>query len=774
MANGHAVTEAFGGPGIEPTFAAGDKDLVVTALGSARVWLTVGGGVVNEVFWPTTSRPQLRDLGFLVTGTDFWVELKRAAHYTITTPDPAVPWPTIVHQHERFQLTLEIVCDPTRDAIVLRYDLEGRGDTADAALALHLLAAPHIGGRGRHNDAWVEDGVLHAGRGDEHLAIVADSPFAHMSAGYVGASDGWQDISTHGRPTWEFTSAPDGNVALTATLSAAQGEIAVAFATSATGARTLAMGAIVAEFDVMAAGFAQSWLDWAADLPTFATTDRLSRLARTSAMVLKVHEDLTFPGAIVASLATPWGFAHDDPGGYHLVWPRDCAETGLALAAIGLTDDAHRTLEFLASTQQPDGHWPQNFTPGGEAYWSGLQLDETALPIILAAKLVELGRVDPTAPVMATMVRKAARYLVANGPLTQQDRWEETGGASPFTLAALVAALTAAGSYPWLDPMDARCALSMADWWNSRIEALVYTSGTDLDIAHGTAGHYGRVAHGGDTGMHGELVLANRGGESFDLQRLVGLEFLALVRYGLRSADDPRITDTVKIIDAVLRADTAAGPLYYRYQHDGYGEHADGAPFDGTGIGRPWPLLTGERGHYAVDAGADPQPYLDAMAASVSLGNLLPEQVWDGPPIPERRLFPGRPTGSATPLVWAHAELLKLLVASTTGVVSDRLTCVAGRYKDRRKLEIAHIRHRTRVVTSAPLVIIEREAPFRLHFGIDGWNELRDADATPIGLGRYGVRISRQEFPTATSIAWTTYDPTARTWEGVDHLVEWH
>ncbi len=766
-----APSTAFGAPGIAPTFAAGDKDLVTTALGSNRVWVTVGGGVLNEVFWPTTSRPQLRDLGFLVTADDLWVEVKRAAAYTITTPDPAIPMPTIVHRHERFRLSIELVVDPIRDSVLLRYALFGIDGEPDEALALHLLASPHLGRSGHHNNAWIEDGVLHANRHDEHLAILADVPFAMASVGYVGASDGWQDIAAHGRPTWTFTSAPGGNVALTATLGAARGEIAIGLATSASGARTLAMGSLVAGFDATASAFRAGWAEWASGLPVFAATERHARLARTSAMVLKVHEDVTFPGAIVASLATPWGAAHDDPGGYHLVWPRDCAETGLALAAIGLPRDARRTLEFLASTQLPDGHWPQNFTPGGQPYWTGLQLDETALPIILAAKLAELGVIDPASPAIAKMVRAAARYLAANGPLSEQDRWEEAAGASPFTLAALVSALVAAGSSSWLDPTEAAYALSLADCWNARIESLVYVEGTELDRAHGTTGHYERVARGGDTGRRGPIVLANRDGESFEIERLVGLEFLALMRYGLRTASDPRITDTVKIIDSVLRADTPNGPLYFRYQHDGYGEHADGSPFDGSGIGCPWPLLAGERGHYALDAEEDVTPYLEAMRRSTSLGDLLPEQIWDREPIPERRLTPGRPTGSATPLVWAHAEYLKLLVATTTGARADRLDSVAARYAAPRAAKVAHVRGEPRLTTDAEILLIEGPRSFRLHYGRDGWQDARDVDSSPLGLDRHGVRIARSDLGRAASLDWTTFDLAAAAWEGTNHTI---
>ena len=673
--------EAFGWPGIAPTFAAGDKDMVTTSLGASRVWATVGAGVINEVFWPTTSRPQLRDLGFLVTGTDFWVEVKRTASYTIATIDDTVPLPTITHDDERFRLELRIVCDPDRDAVLVRYRLDAVGDP-DPALRIHLLAAPHLGGSGHHNSARVNEHVLCASHDQEHLAIVAGDPYALVSAGFVGVSDGWQDLAQHSVPTWSFETATDGNVALFATLGALAGEIAIAFATTSAGAQTLARSALSAGFDDIAHLAAVGWFAWAADVASFAdTTAPRAKLARTSAMVLKAHEDRTFPGAIVASLATPWGAAHDDPGGYHLVWPRDCAETGLALAAIGLGHDALRTALFLAATQSDDGSWPQNFTPGGDPYWTGSQLDETALPVILAVKLLELGIARAEDRTLAHMVRTAARSIAARAPFTDQDRWEETGGLSPFTLAATIAALAGAAASGWLNGADATYAQSLADWWNTQIEDLCYVSGSAIDATYGTEGHYERIALQGRHGNRGSIVLANRSGERIEIERLVGVEFLAFVRYGLRGPHDPRVRDTVTIIDGELRRDTPTGPLYHRYQNDGYGEHEDGSPFDGSGIGRLWPLLAGERGMFALDAGEDARPYLDAMVASTSLGGLLPEQVWDSAPIESRRLATGKPSGSATPLVWAHAEYLKLLVASTKATRADRLDSVVARYQ---------------------------------------------------------------------------------------------
>jgi len=763
--------DAFGQPGIPPTFAAGDKDAVTTALGTSRVWATIGGGVLNEVFWPNTGRPQLRDVGFLVTGAGFWAEVKRVANYTITTPDPAIPFVTVVHVHDRYRLRIEVVCDPRRDCVLVRYRLDNQQPDL-GALRLHVLAAPHLGGDGHDNNAIALEATLAAMRGGEAVAIVNDTGFATVSAGFVGFSDGWQDCNSHGEPIWQFTHASHGNVALTGTCPASVGTIAVAFAATIDGARTLARAALVEGFTTIATAFTAGWRQWAAASLLPSGGGELEVVARTSAMVLKAHEDLTFPGAIVASMATPWGFAHDDPGGYHLVWPRDCVETALALAAIGLFDDAGRVAQFLTATQSVDGHWPQNFTPDGHAYWSGIQLDETALPVILAVKLHELGQVDlHTSNAMTIMVRNACRYLAANAPLTMQDRWEETAGLSPFSIAASIAALAGAAASGCLDPTDAAYAMSLADWWNDRVEDLVYVTGTGLDDEHGTTGHYVRIGLPGPAGNRRQVVLANRDGETIDVAELVGLEFLALVRYGLRAATDPRIVDTVTIIDRVLRRDLPNGPYYHRYQHDGYGEHDDGAPFDGTGIGRLWPLLTGERGHHAIDHGDDPTPYLQAMARAASRAGLIPEQVWDGDPLPERRLTVGKPTGSATPLVWAHAEYVKLYSAHTRAVHADRLTAVADRYANPPAIAVAHVRNETDLTITAPSISIEHNAPFVLHVGVNGWHAVTEIASTPTGLAMHAATIPADVRATATTINWTRRDTTNGTWEGTDHTV---
>jgi glucoamylase len=227
-------------------------------------------------------------------------------------------------------------------------------------------------------------------------------------------------------------------------------------------------------------------------------------------------------------------------------------------------------------------------------------------------------------------------------------------------------------------------------------------------------------------------------------------------------------------VTPTLHVETPSRVFYHRYNEDGYGEHEDGRPFDGTGVGRAWPLLTGERGHHALLAGADPLPFLRAMATATSQGGLMPEQVWDTAPIPERGLFPGRPSGSAMPLIWTHAEFLKLLTATRTGRPIEWLESVAARYRRPRAIAVWHWRAATpldRLPLGADL-LVEEATPFVLHLGVDGWQQVRNLEARPVGLGQYGVRLDPGALGAATaSLEFTRYFPEGNRWEGRDDQV---
>ena len=382
---------------------------------------------------------------------------------------------------------------------------------------------------------------------------------------------------------------------------------------------------------------------------------------------------------MIASLSVPWGNTSDNHGGYHLVWMRDAVEAGLALLSVGQIDDARRMLAYAMATQRADGGWPQNGLPDGRAFWAGVQLDEVGFPILLAAKLDENGALDGLEGV-AAMILAAAGYLARNGPISPQDRWEENPGISPFTLGIEIVALVAAADH--LPAADRLYALSLADYWNERLEDWTYVESGAFIEEFGVEGHYVRIAPAmADGGLCGRVDVRNRVGEGVPAVSLIGMEYIYLPRLGLRDPRDPRIQNTLKITDSILKVETPHGIAYHRYNADGYGEHEDGRAFDGTGIGRAWPLLTGERGYLDVLLGIDPLPYLEMMTRMTGPGGLIPEQVWDGPAIPARGLEPGKPTGSAMPLVWAHAEFLNLLAARHYGRPPKLLASVEQRYQ---------------------------------------------------------------------------------------------
>ena len=751
--------QAFGWPGIAPTWASSGKDAVTTALGPSRLWATIGYGIVNEVFWPETGEPQIRDLGFILARDGAWVELKRAQCYSIALPRPYIPLATLTHVGDDYRFTLQVLPDPLRDVLLLRWLVEGD-------YRAYALLAPHLGGTGTHNTAWVDGDLLYARNGATALCLRASDGFTRASAGYVGASDGWQDFHHNGRMTWTFDQASDGNVALMGELPGKSGALALGFANLPEGAATLAASSLSDGVDDARQRFVAGWQAWGGSLRLPAPTPELGVEAQLSACVLRVHEDRTYPGAIVASLSTPWGSASDSLGGYHLVWTRDCCESALALLAAGQREDAERVLEYLIATQLPDGHWTQNFYPDGRPFWVGVQLDETAFPILLAARLAEDG--DPPVSGLPRMIVRAASYIARMGPLSPQDRWEESAGANPFTMAVEVAALVAAAQ--WLEGSDRDYALALADCWNDRIEDCCWVADTPLARRFGVVGYYVRVQPpGSDGGAEAPVAIANRMGETLGAGDLVGLEFMYLARTGLRKPKDPRIVETLRVVDGLLLVDTPCGPVYHRYNADGYGEHADGSPFDGTGVGRAWPLLSGERGHLALLQGEDPLPYLERMLCCAGPGGLLPEQVWDSDPIPHFGLEPGRPSGSAMPLVWAHAEFLKLLVARTHGRPFELLHAVEERYHGERPDAPTWFWRASAPFGALPAgkaLVIEDETPFLLHYGFmpppppgtpaaREWQRPADREADYLGLGMWGVRLEPGELAGARTLLFT-------------------
>lgn len=753
---------AFGAPGIAPTWASSDKDFVTSALGNSRLWVTIGHGIINEVYWPSTGRPQIRDLSFYLIGDSRWIDLKRVRQYELSKPKPYLPLLTIAHTGDDYRLTVEVLPDPLRDVLLLRYEVEG-------PYRLGIIAAPHLGTSGYDNTAWIEDGEAYAAIDIGAMCLTADVRMDDLSVGYVGASDGWQDLARNGRFTFNFDRAESGNVALSASLADRQGVIALGLAPQAKSARTLARSALAAGYATIRQGFLDEWEAWGSKLTLPSPEPGLASEALMSATVLKCHEDRMYAGALVASMSTPWGNQTNTLGGYHLVWPRDATLAAFALLAANEIADARHILAHMMAVQLPDGHWPQNYFPSGQPFWTGIQLDETGFPILLAAKLREIGEDD--APGVREMVRAAVGSIARHGPSSDQDRWEENPGISAFTVAVVIAALAAAG--PWLDDGERDYALDLADDWNERIEQWCYVADTPMARQAGVAGYYVRIAPPEkDGGVTGNVLLRNRNGQMIEASCLVALDFSWLVRLGLRKADDPRIRDTIKVVDSVLRVETPSGAVYRRYNDDGYGEYDDGRAYDGNGVGRAWPLLTGERGHLALQAGEDPIEYLRTMHRCASPGGLLPEQVWDAEAIPERELFPGRPSGSAMPLIWSHSEFLKLLIARDRGQPVELLDVVRKRYGKRvPKAKRTRWRNETPIATLAAgrTLVIEDRHPFTLRFGWDGWQSVEDLPAEPLPFGLWGVTIAPDSSKGRSELNFTRR--YGEDWEGRDHTV---
>jgi len=787
---------AFGRPGIEPRWTHGSKDGVGTAyFSSSRIWFTVWNGVLTETYYPTIDKPQLRDLQFLISdGKSFFHEEKRhlqtktercslhALAYRVTNSDP----------EGRYQIIKEIISDPHLPCILQHTKVQGAPEFL-SQLHFYVLCAPHLEVGGWKNNAYVIETsgrqILVANKRGTWLALMATVPFSRASCGYVGRSDGWTDLAGNFQMDWEFDQALDGNVALTGELRLdgnSEFTVGLALGDGLHNAVATLFQALGIPFIEQQNRYLDQWTRSCHKSPSFAkVAGDGGNLYHASVSLLLAHEDKTFPGALIASMSIPWGESKgdEDMGGYHLVWTRDMVNSATALLAAGHTETALRALIYLATSQREDGGFPQNFWINGQPHWHGMQLDEVSFPILMAYQLREANALADFEPYV--MVMRAARYMVLQGPATEQERWEEAGGYSPSTLASNITGLFCASSFARErgDHITAQFLEDYADFLECHVDDwTVTTQGTLLpDVPR----HYIRITPtlvsdplAGEELNQGKMVITNRRpGDPFEFpaNEIVDAGFLELVRYGIRKPGALLIEDSLRVVDAVLKVETPVGPCWRRYNHDGYGQRPDGSAYQGWGQGRAWPLLTGERAHYELAAGRDAAQLVRAMERFASSTGMLPEQVWDTQDLPEAFMFLGKPTGSAMPLMWAHAEYVKLLRSIFDGKVYDLCPAMAEHYlfnrKDCCQLEVWKSNRQARQVKRGYTLRIQYTASFLLHWTANQWQTVTDTPSTHTSLGIDFVDIPislEQQAPIQFTFFWTALGR----WEGRDHTVE--
>jgi glucoamylase len=780
---------AFGAPGIEPRWTSSAKEGVGTAYHtSCRVWFTLSHGIVNEIYYPHVDQPNTRDFQFLISdGETFCHEEKRDLDHLIEYPERDCVFYRLTNSEPggRYRVVKHVLTDPHLSVLLVHTKLEVFDESLHGKLRLYALLAPHLAGFGAGNSGSCseigDNKLIHAQRQNVHLLMASSSGFSRRSVGYVGFSDGWQDLMDDFKMDWEFQAAENGNIALTGEIDlpdSGEFTIAVALGRSYQSAATKLFQSLAEPFESKRAGYVRQWQRPVVDPKFDFSTDTCDAggMYRLSRCVLLAHEDKVFQGAMVASMSIPWGEIKSDQdlGGYHLVWTRDLVHSATALLATGQTSTPLRALIWLAAIQRTDGSFPQNSWIDGTAYWSGLQLDQIAMPMLLAWRLHKhdaLGLFQPR----VLMVRAAA-HLMLQGPVTTQDRWEENAGYSPSTIATVIAAL--ACSAEWATEFGrtdvADFVFAYADWLAAHVEDWTVT--TTGDLVEGIPRHYIRItptdpnAPDPHADPNTAMIQIANGGGLHPARNIVGGDFLHLVRFGIRGANDPLVRDSIEVIDRVLKHDLPQGPGWRRYNHDGYGQKDDGSAFDGTGVGRCWPILTGERGHYELAAGRDPKPFIKTMEDFSNEGGMLTEQVWDGEDLPRVRMKRGCPTGAAMPLCWSHAEYVSLVRSRHDGVCFDRVEPAFQRYVAhpvQSRYEIWTLRHPLRRVSRGKILRIIVAAEATVRWSADNWARTSERETIHQDeLNLWYADFSASELLDGSALAFTFFWERDQRWEG--------
>jgi glucoamylase len=671
------AAEAPGAPGAVANWTPGNKDGFGTARPLAsKVWYTLQGGELTEVYAPNLGTPSFRDLQFVVSDGQTFSERETdvARHTTELADDRSLTYRQ-VSSTSRWRLTKTYVTDPARSAVLVdvRFQsLTGR------PYKLYVLADPALSNTGDDDTG----AGMTAADATNASALATAPALQRTSVGYMGASDGWTDLRDDHRMDWTYDAASQpgnvvqtGETALTGLPGHDRLTLALGFAAQPDQAASTAAAALQTGFEKAARDYAAGWHDYLDGLERPRSAASIKRLYDASLMVMSATEDKTYRGALIASPSMPWvwGNIPGYSGPYHLVWSRDAYQVASAQLAAGDTAAADRAVSYLFDRQQKaDGCFPQNSNVDGSPHWPNLQLDEVADPIILSW---QLRRFDAGT---WAHVQRAARCIIDQGPVTQE-RWENMTGYSPSSLAAEVAGLVCAAEIAERNG-DAAAAAEyrrVADQRQAAIDGWTLTSNGPLSRDP----YYVRVTVDGNPNA-GTTYQTPDNGPVVDQRQVVDPSFLELARLGVKPADAQSLRWTLPVVDRELGVDTKNGRFWHRFNFDGYGELPDGGPFGTPGNrGRLWPIFAGERGEYELLRGQDAaaRGRLRSIARTANSGLLLPEQVWDDQPPPGHE--PGTPTFSATPLGWTHAQLVRLAWSLDAGRPVEQPSVVAQRYR---------------------------------------------------------------------------------------------
>ena len=788
-----------GGPGVSPRWTSSAKSGLGKAYDdSSSVIFTISHGIVDEIYYPREDIASTRDMEFIVTdGKDFFSEEKRDTDHSVSWVSDGIPAFKIVNtcKEKRYTIEKEIITDPSRNTVLQHVKFKANKKNGSSKYKLFLLLSPHIMDKGENNDGWLKDykgiPMLFANREGVTMAVASlYADFVKRSVGYVGTSDGYTDLKQHKNMEWQYSTAHNGNIALTAEIDISKTQefvIAISFGTKEEDAAHHAWASLLDGYDAARKKYIDGWEHFQKGLHSVKSDkNAIGKNFRASAAILNIHTSKKFPGGVVASLSIPWGETKgdNDKAGYHLVWPRDLVETAGGFLALNSKHQVLAVLNYLMATQEDDGKWSQNMWLGGMPNWTGLQMDEIALPICLVDKCHHIKQITPDRLKRYWPgIKKAIAFIIIHGPYTPQDRWEEEPGLTAFTLAAEINALLSGAHLAEIDEDKemAQYCRETADYWNEQIEKWTYVTDTPLSKEVGVDGYYMRT---NNTHLPAEEVknnvlhIKNRNQENgkMHLWELICVDALALVRFGLRAADDPKILNTIKVIDGKLKVDTPNGPCWHRYTNDGYGEDKNGDTFPqhGYGIGRAWPLLAGERGHYEIAAGnIEGAKEILKSIDKFANNSLLSEQIWDTDDIPEKELFFGKHSGSAMPLVWAHAEYIKLCYSIKEKKIFDMSLHARERYINKKSpspFVVWRFSWHCKNIPKNKNLRIEVMAAALVHWSTDNWKTSKDIETRDTNLGIHVADIDLKKAG-SEEIQFTFFWKKANHWENKNYHI---